>query len=135
MTSEQQQRNIEIVKQSFRAWSARDLDTLLAQLDEDCEWIQPGQSTISGIYRGKDQVYQLMTQLAAKNLTTDPMQFFAEGDAVAVQIEGKLDGEQTRGVQVFTLRNGKITRMETYGDTALTERVYGRRAGATAHSN
>jgi uncharacterized protein len=49
------QQNIEVVKRGYEAFSAGDVETVMSQFDDNLEWVQPGESTISGIYRGKGE--------------------------------------------------------------------------------
>ena len=49
------QQNIEVVKRGYEAFSAGDVETVMSVFDDNLEWVQPGESTISGIYRGKGE--------------------------------------------------------------------------------
>ena len=42
-----------------------------------------------------------------------------------------VDGQTGEDADVFTLRNGKTVRAEMHGDTALMERVYGKKEMAS----
>ena len=48
--------NVETSKKGYAAFAAGDLETVLSILDDDTEWFLPGNSTISGTYRGKAEV-------------------------------------------------------------------------------
>ena len=50
------QQNIEVVKRGYEAFSAGDVETVMNQFDDNLEWVQPGESTISGIYRCKGEI-------------------------------------------------------------------------------
>ncbi len=39
----------------------------MKDMADDIEWIEPGNSTISGTYRGKDEVARFFTTLASKS--------------------------------------------------------------------
>jgi ketosteroid isomerase-like protein len=53
-----------------------------------------------------------------------------DGDMVVVLSEGTVGGETAREVDVLTLRDGKTVRAEAHTDTALMERVYGKKQAA-----
>ena len=54
--SNQEQKNIELVKKGYEAFSAGDVDTVMSLFDDNIEWVQPGDSAISGTYRGKAEL-------------------------------------------------------------------------------
>jgi len=47
------QQNIELIKKDHEAVAAGDVEQLMSVVDDDIEWVQPGESTISGTYHGK----------------------------------------------------------------------------------
>lgn len=49
----QEEQNIELVKRGYEAFNAGDGDTVMSLFDDNVEWIQPGDSAISGTYHGK----------------------------------------------------------------------------------
>jgi ketosteroid isomerase-like protein len=51
----------------------------------------------------------------------------AEGDTVVALTEVSAGGESGDDADVFVLRDGKTIRVEAHGDTALMERVYGKK--------
>ena len=61
--------NIEIAKKGYEAYGAGDVETALADFDDDVEWSIPGNSTISGTYRGKDKFMELLGKLARRSLS------------------------------------------------------------------
>jgi uncharacterized protein len=119
------EQNIETVKKGYAAFAAGDTETVFSLLDDDIEWIQPGNSAISGTYRGKAGFGELLGRLAQKPMTTSPSRFFADGDMVVVLTEVNADGETAAQADVFTLRDGKLVKALLIGDTALGERIWG----------
>ncbi len=119
------EQNIETIKKGYAAFSAGDADTLFSLLDDDVEWIQPGNSAISGTYRGKAEFGQLLGRMAEKSVTTSPYRFFADGDMVVVLTEVNAAGETAAQADVHTLRDGKVVKTLVIGDTALLERLWG----------
>jgi ketosteroid isomerase-like protein len=128
----EQEQNIELVKKGYEAFAAGDIDTVMSLFDDNTEWVQPGDSAISGTYHGKRELGELVSRLAEKSTTVTPRRYFADGDTVVMLGETAADNETSEAAQVFTLREGKIVRSQVYGDTALVERIYGKKEVATA---
>ena len=72
--------NVEIAKKGYEAFGAGDIETALADFDDNIEWTIPGNSTLSGTYRGKDQFKEMLGKAAEKNFTTTPERYVADGD-------------------------------------------------------
>ena len=51
--------NVEIAKKGYAAYAAGDVETALADFDDNIEWSVPGNSTLSGMYRGKGQFMEM----------------------------------------------------------------------------
>jgi ketosteroid isomerase-like protein len=99
--------------------------------DDNIEWVQPGDSAISGTYHGKGELGQFISRLAEKSTTATPRRFLADGDTVVMLGETTADNETSEVAQVFTLRNGKTVRVQGYADTAVMERIFGKKQVAT----
>ena len=121
------QENKEIIERGYEAFARGDLEATMSLFDDDVEWVQPGGSTVSGTYHGKTEVMEHMMRLAEKSLTVKLNRLIAEGDTVVALTEVTAGGETGRDADVFTLRDGKTVYVETHGDTALMERVYGKK--------
>ena len=121
--------NVEIAKKSYAAFAAGDLETVLSTFDDNVEFVLPGNSTISGTYRGKAEVTQFFAKLAEKSFTTTPSRFLAADDDDVVVVLGQITagGESAPEADVCTFRGGKLAKLEGFGDTAMQERVYGRK--------
>ena len=94
-------------------------------------------------YHGKDDVRQFFADLDTAQEATrfEPTAFIAEGDTVVVMGNASWHVKSTGldydsdWVHVFTVRDGKVTRMQQFVDTAATEHAYrptGSCAGAAA---
>ena len=127
----EQEQNIELIKKGYKAFNAGDGDTVMSLFDDNIEWVQPGDSAISGTYHGKRELGELISRLAEKSTTVTPGRFLADGDMVVMLGETTADNETSAAAQVFTLHNGKTIRSQVYGDTALLERIYGKKQVAT----
>ena len=117
--------NIEIAKKGYEAYGAGDVETALADFDDNIEWSIPGNSTISGTYRGKDKFMELLGKLAEKSFTTTPERFLADGDDVVVITRTTTGEESALQADVLTYSNGKVVKAVSFGDTALQERIFG----------
>ncbi len=122
-----EQENKELVQTGYAAFAAGDIQTVMDLFDDDIEWVQPGQSAISGTFHGKTEVMEYMGRLAEKAPTVTVKRLIAEGDTVVAITEVSVEGESSEDADVMTIRDGKTTRMEVHGDTALLERVYGKK--------
>ena len=123
----EQEQNIEVVKKGYEAFMSGDMETLMSLLDDNIEWIQPGQSSVSGTYHGKGEIGEYISRLAEQSTTVNPHRFIADGDTVVVLSETTSGGETSQDADVFTLRDDKLVRAQVYGDTAIMERVFGKK--------
>ena len=123
----EQEQNIELIKKGYEAFAAGDIDAVMNLMDDDIEWVQPGDSAISGTYHGKAELGQLISRLAEKSTTATPRRFLADGDMVVMLGETTADNETSEVAQVFTLRNGKTVRVQAYADTTMMERIFGKK--------
>ena len=119
--------NIETSKKAYAAFAEGDLDTVLSTFDDNVEFVVPGNSTISGTYRGKAEVTNFFAKLAEKSFTTTPSRFLADEDVVVVLGQVTAGGESAPEADVSTFRDGKIVQLQAFSDTAMFERVYGRK--------
>jgi ketosteroid isomerase-like protein len=127
----EQEQNIELVKKGIEAFSTADVETMMSLFDDNIEWVQPGDSAISGTYHGKGELGQFFGRLAEKSATIAPRRFLADGDMVIVLGETTADNETSEVAQVCTLRDGKAVRVQVYADTAVMERIFGKKQVAT----
>jgi ketosteroid isomerase-like protein len=125
--SEQEQQIIELVKKGYEAFAAGDVDAVMSLLDDNIEWVQPGDSTISGTYHGKGEIGEYLSRLAEKSVTVKLNRLLADGDMVVALTEVAVGDERCQDADLFTLRDGKTVRVQVHTDTALMERVYGKK--------
>jgi ketosteroid isomerase-like protein len=126
-----EQDNKDIIERGYKAFTEGDLETVMSLFDDDIEWVQPGQSAVSGTFHGKTEVMEELGRLAEKDLSVKLIQLIAEGDTVVAITEVTAGGETGEDADVFTVRDGKTVRAQMHGDTALLERVYGKKQLAT----
>jgi uncharacterized protein len=116
--------NVETAKKAYAAFAAGDLETALSDFDDSIEWWLAGNSTISGTYRGKAEFTEELAKLAEQSLTTTPSRFLADDDVVVVLTQVTAGGESWPEADVLTFRDGKIVKAQTFGDSAMQERVF-----------
>ena len=126
-----EQDNKDIIERGYAAFSNGDVEAVMNLFDDDIEWVQPGGSAVSGTFHGKAEVMEHLGRLAEKPLTVKLLQLVAEGDTVVAVTEVTVGGETGEDADIFTVRNGKTVRAQMHGDTALLERVYGKKQLAT----
>jgi ketosteroid isomerase-like protein len=117
--------NIATAKQGYEAFSAGDASAAMQNMADDIEWITPGNSTISGTIRGKEEVGRLWQQLAEKGFSTSPQYWFSDEERVVVLTHITVEGGEADDVDVLTFRDGKVVKFQSAGDTALLERIFG----------
>jgi ketosteroid isomerase-like protein len=122
-----EQDNKEIIQRGYAAFAAGDVESVMNLFDDDIEWVQPGASAISGTLHGKAEVMEHLGRLAEKDMTVKLNQLIAEGDTVVALTEVTVGGETGQDADVFTIRDGKTVSVRVHGDTALLERVYGKK--------
>ncbi|CDO10882.1 DUF4440 domain-containing protein [Mycolicibacterium cosmeticum] len=127
----QEQDNIDLVTRGYQAFTQGDMDTVMALFDDNIEWVQPGNSTISGTYHGKGELGQYLARLAEKNVSVTLNRLLADGDTVVALTEVAVGDEKGSDADVFTIRDGKTARVQVHTDTALMERIYGSKQHAT----
>jgi hypothetical protein len=141
------QENKRIVMEGFRLFQSGDIPNMMALVHDDAEWLGPEAEAVpfAGSFHGKPEVARFFSELGG---SLQAMRFVvndvvAENDKVVVIGEAvwlvKSTGRtyDIPWVNVFTLRDGKILRVEAYHDTAPAERAFrpdrpGQMAAATA---
>lgn len=135
--------NKQLVMRVYEMYKNKDIKGILALCDDKVEWIGPESDYIpfAGSHHGKDQVAQFFSQLEHSQdvIRFEPQNFIAEGDKVAVTGASSWHVKTTGltydapWVHIFTLRDGKIARLEQYTHTAAAEAAF-RPAQASAVS-
>jgi ketosteroid isomerase-like protein len=123
----EQERNIKHVKKGYEAFSAGDIETLMSLLDDNIEWVHPGESAVSGTYHGKGEFGEFLRRFTEKSTAVKPRRFLADGDMVVVLSDVTAGNENGQDAEVYTIQDGKTVRAQVYTDTALMERVYGKK--------
>ena len=123
MSAEQ---NLENTKKAYAAFQSGDVAAAMEDLSDEIEWVVPGESAVSGTYRGKDEVLGFWMKLAEKNFTTTPEHFLADDERVVVLTRTTVADQAADSVDVMTFRDGKVVRFQSALDTALQARIWPR---------
>jgi ketosteroid isomerase-like protein len=128
------QENKQIVAEGYRLFQAGEISRLLERFHDDAEWIGPDAEPVpfAGSFHGKAEVARFFAEVGA---ALQPTRFIvhdiiAENDKVVVTGEATWQVKSTGRsynnpwVDVFTLRDGKVARVEAYYDTAPAERAF-----------
>jgi len=128
------QDNKRIVTEGYQLFQAGDIPHLLERYHDDALWIEPDAEYVpfAGRHNGKEEIARFFRTLdaEAQALRFEPKEFIAEGDKVVVIGEATWLCKQTGRsydspwVHVFTLRDGKVARFESFQDTAAGERAF-----------
>ena len=123
-----EQQNLEVVRRGYEAFGRGDIQALLDMLADDVEWVSPGPPELptAGNRRGRQQVaqfFQAVDQIFEIQ-QFEPKAFVAQGDRVVVlgtdtariKATGKVITDDW--AHAFTVRDGKIVRMQEFIDTS-----------------
>jgi len=124
----------DVVQTMYEAYGAGNMDALKATLSENIEWIYHGPAEIkhAGTYNGKAGVMKFFSNVNEhiEYLDFQPVQFIAQGNTVVVlgneKQKIKRNGEilEQGWVQIYTVNNELIDKMEEFSDTAYAEKVH-----------
>jgi len=126
--------NKQIVLDFYEAAALGDIDACFALFADDISWANIGSTKFSGTYSGKQAIIEnligpLFDQLKA-GISSQIERLTAESDIVVAQTSGTaetLDGTPYNNTycQVIRIRDGKISDVKEYMDTALIDSVFG----------
>jgi ketosteroid isomerase-like protein len=112
---------------AYRAFGEGDAAAAMENMDDGVVWTSRGDNSLTGTYRGKQEVGELWAKLGEKGLRTEPHDFIADGDKVVVLTTVTLDGESGESADVLTYNgDGKLIGFEQIGDPAVGNRVFAR---------
>lgn len=112
---------------AYKAFSEGDAAGAMANMDDGVVWTVRGDNSLTGTYRGKEEIGELWAKFAEKGVSTEPHDFIADGDKVVVLTSAGIDGESTEAADVLTFNEeGKLIGFEQIGDPAIGNRVFAR---------
>jgi uncharacterized protein len=129
--------NVAIVRGAYERFNEGDLEGFLGLLADDVEWVEmPGPyppPAGGGAHRGRDTLARDVLSTLPENwetMSAEPEEFIDGGDHVVVTMHFR--GRTTAGndvhapgVQVWSVRDGQLARMQNYTDTAQLARALG----------
>ena len=108
--------NAALVRSVYDAFNTGDLDVLTGLLSPDVSFLQPGRSTVSGLFKGRDAVFGWFGELAAATGGTfraEPLELYPnETQVVAVNRATGTRGDATLSADaalVFEVSDGVVT--------------------------
>lgn len=109
---------VEVVQQALGAVRGGDLEAARAVVTDDFVWHVPGRSSIAGEARGVAEWSAKLNRLVGAGLTPTVLDMLAGKErVVALQRNTAENGGHTLDVSVvnvFTLSDGKVSRLDTY---------------------
>jgi ketosteroid isomerase-like protein len=103
------------LRRGFAAFSAGDLAALDGLFADDVVWTIPGETRVSGTYRGRDEILAMLRslhELTGGSYRVEPLWLVADDEhaAVAYRATGEREGRSIDLVQVLacTVRDGRL---------------------------
>jgi ketosteroid isomerase-like protein len=125
-------RNVELLKEGYRAFNESDIESVMAIMSEDIEWTEPEGLPHSGTHHGPEAIVEnvftpVMEQFEDLNLEVD--RFVADGDTVVVlgttRGRGRETGKDLENpfAHVYDIEDEQITRFVHHTNTYLSRDV------------
>ena len=115
--------NEELVRKGFDAFGKGDMDTIRGLFADDIVWHAPGRGPLAGDFRGIDEVLQQfgrVFEMTGGTFSLEIHDILANDDHVValVHAEGERGGKKLaqNGVQVFHIKDGKVTEQWLHAD-------------------
>lgn len=119
--------NKQKTKDGYAAFVAMDPEAAMKDFSDSIEWVVAGDNSLTGTYRGKEEVGGMWMKVVEKGFSTSPSEFIAEGDKVVVLTETSIGGEKADSVDVLSFDgDGHVARFQTYGGEELFNRLFPR---------
>ncbi len=124
----------DVVNNMFKAFGSGDMESLKATVSDSTVWIYEGSNSIpyTGIYNGKEGVVKFITDIVShvEILDFQVKQIIADDKTVVVlgaeKQKIKKNGQilEQNWVQVYTVEDGLINKMEEFANTAHAEKLF-----------
>jgi uncharacterized protein len=129
-----EQANTRLVQQAYQSIKAGDIQALLNSFVEDIEWELPEMENVpfAGKWQGHEGVRQFFSKVFEVQdvIEFEPKEYVAEGDRVValgdflMRIKATAREFGSKWAQVWTVKDGKVTRFYEYVDTAVVSRAH-----------
>jgi ketosteroid isomerase-like protein len=119
------QENVEVVRESLEAFSRRDIEALrrVTAADVELDW-SASRGWLAGVYRGFDEVMRFYEGYyeAFEETVVEAESYIPTGDLVVVPNVAHQRGRDgievtARAAFVFTVRGGKLAKLDLYQET------------------
>jgi len=118
--------NTLLIQKLYAAFNSGDMNTVLASVSPDAEWIDFGPSAVPyfGDFTGRMQEFFKAIAESNSGGSVSISRYIAAGDAVVAEGRYRTTVRSTGAtidepiVHIFTIRDGKITSWRGHGDTA-----------------
>jgi uncharacterized protein len=123
--------NTRLAQSAYEAFGRGDMAALAEVMADDIEWVNPGDAAVdpnAGTFKGKAAVLGWFGGFAStlEFTTFEPREFIAQHDKVVSLVYAEATARNTgrayvnNEAHVWTVRDGKIARLQIYLDTAAT---------------
>ena len=123
--------NEDLIRRGYQAFLTGDMATLDELFADDIVWHAPGTSPVSGDFNGKQEVFgtfQKVGELAGGSFTLDIHAVLADDEhaVVLARATGEREGKKLddRSVQVFHIKDGKVTEQWLYPEDAAANDAF-----------
>jgi ketosteroid isomerase-like protein len=111
----------------YQAFAAMDAEGAMKDISDSIEWVVGGDSSVTGTYRGKEEVGQFWMKLLEKGFKNTPREFIADGSKVVAICDTEVGGEHVDSVDLLTFDDaGMLMRFETFGGEELLNHTFPR---------
>jgi ketosteroid isomerase-like protein len=129
-----EQANTRLIQQAYQSIKAGDIQALLNSFSQDAQWELPDMENVpfAGKWQGHEGVRQFFSKVFEVQdvLEFEPEEYVAQGDKVVALgkflMRVKATGSEfsSKWAQVWTVKDGKVTRFYEYVDTAVVSRAH-----------
>lgn len=127
--------NKQLVRDTWGAVSAGDIEGFMGRLADDVTWTFFGSHRFAGTFRGKDELVQKLFaplgEVLADGIKVHIDSLTAEGERVVMEARGEAASKSGQPYNnqyciVITCRDGRIAAVREYLDAELVTSVFGR---------
>jgi ketosteroid isomerase-like protein len=114
---------IQKVKSGYEAFARGDVDAAVELFAEDVTWTNPGKSSVSGTFNGKDEVLGMWGSLG-EDFSIEPQIMTADDTHVVVISKNVAKGEEWESADIFTFEGDKVKSFRGVEDPSAVERAF-----------
>jgi ketosteroid isomerase-like protein len=129
-----EQANTRLVQQAYQSIKAGDIQAFLNSFSQDVQWELPDMENVpfAGKWKGHEGVRQFFSKVFEVQdvLEFEPEEYVAQGDKVValgkflMRLKATDSEFSSKWAQVWTVKDGKVTRFYEYVDTAVVSRAH-----------